>query len=213
MILRRTFKRTAGACLALAFAMQSANAAMIVSVDMDTATPGVQSEWNPADHPGVTSFSADLVMDVTGADIVLAYGISVQYDTAPMDATAATEGGPFGEFTTAHLSEGVEWINDDIGGGLGMVATIEANDVTGGGFALVNGSFLLGSIDFDLTTTRGAAGEIVPGVFNVGVDAVLDGAWGEVQDSVEFRSGFVLPEPSSVALLVLGGLTLLRRRR
>ena len=79
---------------------------------------------------------------------------------------------------------------------------------------MTNTTYVLGSIDFevDLPIDDGLP-DVVPGFHNAGVDGFLDPGWNTINaDLVEFRSGYVTPEPASMALLLLGGLAVLRRR-
>ena len=67
----------------------------------------------------------------------------------------------------------------------------------------------LGSYDDYLLTLGGVA---VPGLSVFGVDAVNNNLWAVLDHASIFGSG-VIPEPATLGLLCMGGLSLLRRRR
>lgn len=199
---KKLLKLTAGllvcfGCAAPAFAQ------VILSVDMDTGTPGIQSTRNT-----LGPFTAGLVMTV-GPGGVSSYGISVLFDNTELSlvgAPASTELQPLGgggfNFTPGVASESQA---------LGQVFTFEAATF---GLGPVSTSFTFGTINYTVTAlVDDAVPDITLGFYSVGIDGLFDNAGVAVVPV--FADGFVVPEPSTAALLLCGTLAswMLRRGR
>ncbi|MFV2065920.1 MAG: PEP-CTERM sorting domain-containing protein [Pirellulales bacterium] len=185
------------------------------------------------------NFTVDLLGTLTttaGTPATLSiYGVSVQYDTAPLDlnpagsTTAATEAlpaadvfgvafpAPGGAFSF-NLDAGVTGATESVGGGKGQVSTFEAGTF-GAGPDTTNQSsitFLVGSINF--TATALGTSTLTPGAFNVGFDGFSDNLGGSVVPTFNSGTITVTPEPGSLMLMGLAAMSSLcgyglRRRR
>ncbi|MFT5422302.1 MAG: hypothetical protein ACI89L_000059 [Phycisphaerales bacterium] len=67
------------------------------------------------------------------------------------------------------------------------------------------------TMEFDVVTTGGGGGD--PGVDHLSVAGLATPGWGDASIAGAFKSYTVVPSPASAALLGLGGLVGLRRRR
>ena len=184
--------------------MTAASAAVIVDVDMDIVTPGIQSTRAAAVGD---SFTAALVMTVDGLG-VSSYGVSVNFDNVELalnGAPATTELLPVGftfNFTAGVSSESQA---------LGEVRTFEAATL---GSGPASTSFTIGTIAYTVTAVSdNGIADIAPGLFNVGIDGIFDNLSGVAPTT--FNPGYVIPEPGSATLLmaVVAGLFVARRRR
>lgn len=142
-------------------------AAVTISVDMDPATPGIQSTRTAAVGETLT---IELVMTVDAAG-VSSYGVSANFDNAELTlsgAPATTELLPAG--FTYNLNAGVNSESQ----ALGQVRTFEAATL---GTGPVSTSFVIGRISFTASApvTDGTA-DVTLGFFNVGVDGCFDNA-------------------------------------
>lgn len=188
-----------------AFLVRSANAQVTVSVDMDTTLDDIQDRR--AADPG-ESFPVDIVFEV-GPSGLSSYGVSVQFDTFELDLLGATPAlellPPDFDF---NLTQGVAGVFEDIGGGLGQVSTFEAATL---GMGPAESNFIVGTIDFAVATALDdGLPNIIPGLFNTGIDGFFDNAGRSVEPV--FEPGSVVPEPSSIALMVLGCIGVVRRK-
>jgi hypothetical protein len=159
-------------------------AAVTISVDMDPATPGIQSNRVAAVGQSIT---VDLVMGV-GAEGVSSYGLSVNFDKVELSlngAPAATELLPTG--FTYNLNSGANSESQP----LGQIRTFEAATLGNGP---TNTIFVIGSI----TLTAGlpvidAAADVTLGFFNIGVDGLFDNAGSTVTPTLV--SGYLTTLP------------------
>ena len=196
--------------VSLLTAITVAPAAVLVSVDMDTVTPGIQSSITVAP---AAIFSVNLVVTADAAG-VSSYGISALFDNAELtlngipDSAAATELLPAG--FAFNLSVGVLSASQ----ALGQVYTFDAATFAAGP---VGTSFIIGSISFVATApVTDAPLDVTPGLFNTGFDGIFDNASGDLGPGAIFVGGRVnvVPEPGSAALLLAGaGAVALRGRR
>jgi hypothetical protein len=148
-----------------------AQAQLKVSIDVDPAA-GIQDAISVSPGDMVT---ASIVVDV-GASGLSSYGISAQFDTTELDlkgASPAVELLPAG--FTFNITPGVQGFHENIGGGLGDVQTFEAATFAAGP---VNTSFEIGRVNFIAVAPSGTTTDIdiLPGEFNVGIDAFFDNA-------------------------------------
>lgn len=209
------FGRCAGLLMAASLYTQPTQAQLVISMDMDTATLGIQSTRiaSPGDI-----FDVELVFDLTGQPAgVASYGVSVQFNNTELmlnGSPAATAYLPAG-FGFSHFSAtGVGAESNDIGGGLGQVSTFEATTF---GLGPTSGTMPVGKISFKvLSPVLFAGADVTPGLFNTGVDGLFDNSSTSI-GAVTFNSGSVVPEPSALALttsgLLLAGVLIRRLRR
>jgi hypothetical protein len=157
--------------------LAAAFGAMSVSVDMDLATPGIQS--TRAASTGET-FTAGIVINVD-SNGVSSYGISLMFDNIELmlnGSPASTELLPVG---LTNLTAGVLLES------LGSISTFEAVTILPGP---VNTNFLIGTIAFRVRTpTNDSLPDLTPGFFNTGVDGFYDNAGRSVTPT--FNSGFL----------------------
>lgn len=181
------------------------NGQVTVSIDMDTNVPGVQG--SRVASPG-ESFPIAMWLDV-GASGLSSYGVSLLFDTIEFDlmgAGAASELLPAGfDF---NLTDGVESLLEDIGGGLGRVSTFEAATF---GAGPIDSTFIIGTIDFlvDAIADDGLV-DLTPGLFNAGIDGFFSNAGTPILPV--FHPGHVVPEPISLTLLALGAVLIVGRQ-
>ncbi len=163
----------------------AAPGAITISVDMDPATPGIQSIR--AASTGDT-FTAGIVMSVDSAG-VSSYGISVLFDSTELmlnGSPAATELLPTN--LTYNLSTGVALESSS------NVYTFEAVTL---GTGPMNTNFLIGTIAFRIKTpTNDNLPDMTLGLYNTGVDGVYDNAGNAVAPT--FNSGLLTPRGPSL---------------
>jgi hypothetical protein len=180
-------------------------AAVTVDVDMDTATPGIQSSRTAAVND---TFSIALVMTADAAG-VSSYFVSVNFDPIELTlngAPASTELLPAG--FTFNFNAGVNSESQ----ALGQVLTFEAATF---GLGPVSSSFTIGTIDYKVASVlNDGLADITPGLFNGGVDGIFDNASGDLGPGAVFNPGYVVPEPAGAMLLLMGtGFLCAARRR
>jgi hypothetical protein len=191
----------AGCVGSLFTAIPAAPAALMVSVDMDTATPGIQSSisvlpgaalsvdlWATVDAAGLSSFSISSVFDTTELSLNPPGGLAPF--VAPMENNA-----------------------------LGQVYSFNAGTF---GAGPVSTSFVFGSISFTAPTpVTNGANDVSVGYFNAPglVDDAFDNAGISLAPGTVFVGGKVdvIPEPSNAliglsCLLCLGFLRSRTRR-
>jgi hypothetical protein len=164
-----------------------------VSVDMDLATPGIQS--TRAALPGdLVTVGILMSVDTNG---VSSCGISALFDNAQLNLTgapAATEFLPTG--LTDNLTAGVVSESNLPG----RIYTFEAVTL---GAGPVNTNFLIGTIAFKvLSVTNDGVPDITLGYFNSGVDGFYDNAGNPV--SPRFNSGFLTPAAPLLRVALTG---------
>jgi hypothetical protein len=175
-----------------------ARAAIILSVDFDPLTPGIQSERGVA--TGET-FSADVVMNLTEASTLSAYQFSVQFDRNEIEFVSRSETAPpgFGFFETD--SSNVNNLAN------GLLYRFGAD--SGAGPVAPAGPFVVASLTFRGLAPSGSPTDIDvrPGKFETGLDDFLaNGTFLPIPDSqLVFNGGSVtasaaIPEPTSLGL-------------
>jgi hypothetical protein len=200
-----------------------------VAVVEFSPNPNTAGNWhyNPSDDGGVLSFDQDIVVDrgLSSNDDALA-GASV---SLPTFAVGGIPGGPYTlaplgspEVAIASADGIVTYLTGTLGeGDLGVIGTvaggytcfqtdITAVSITAEGEALGSAALaLIGnmqepSLDFELSLQGGSGS----GYYSFG-DMLDDGQSG----SGGFSGAMSVPEPATMALLGLGSLVLMRRRR
>ena len=186
-------------CVSLFTAITAAPAALLVSVDMDTGTPGIQSSISVL--PGA-AFSVDLWVTVDAAGLS-SFSISSTFDTTelslnPPGGPAASQPalpGGLAPFTPPSENNGLGQVYSFNGGtfGTGPVST----------------SFIFGSISFTAPTpVTNGVDDVSVGYFNLpgAIDDAFNNASVSVAPGTVFTGGKVniVPEPCSAALLILG---------
>jgi len=188
---------------------------IIISVDMNPVTPGIQSNFEAVAGSIGTTFTAGLFMQLTGSTSISVYNFSVEYDRNELTFRSRSE-------TPANLT------------GLSELDTTNANNIStgrlfrfdGGTFAASGGPTApfgpvkIGEIVFSTSTPSGGASDIdiTPGRFEPLFDTFFDNPGAELMSSVIFNGGSLsvaIPEPASLSLV---GIALLasgvyRRRR
>ena len=183
-------------------------AAVMIEVDMDDITPGIQSTrsslapftatlWMTADPAGVSSYSVSVLFDNT----------ELMLDGSP----AATEFLPVG--FTFNFTAGVASESNGItpNSPAGSVNSFEAATF---GPGPVSSLFPIGTIKFKvLSIVNDGSPDVSIGLFNAGADGISDSVGGDLAPTAIYVAGRVVPEPSSIALLLAGMGTLSLRRR
>ena len=172
--MRRAFqgmKRRAAqlSCLILVLWASEGRAAVIVDIDLDPVTPGVQDTLLVA--PGSTVTAAVVVTVDAGG--LSSYAVSAEFDSLELDlaaSPAATENLPSG--FDANITLGVESETEDLGTGVGQVLTFEA---VAFGLGPASTQFTAGTIQFTAPSPAdGAPFDVESGAFNVSVDGAFD---------------------------------------
>ena len=202
--------RTSGFAAALAGLLAWAtdgSAAVVISVDMDPGTVGIQSVRlaSPGDF-----ITVDLIMTV-GAEGVSSYSVSANFDTGEL----SLDGSPAASYPAlpAPLVAGAAAFEDSA---MGKAWSFSA--FTGGtGPSLT--SFVFGKIKFMVTTpVTDLSEDVTPGFFNLpgALDSMFDNTL-PVGSPIAptFVGGYVnvVPEPGALACLTGGALALAFRRR
>jgi hypothetical protein len=196
---------------------KSANAGVVVSVDWDATLAGIQSS---IEAPSVGStVTARISFDLTGSTPVPGYTLSVRFSSDSLalvlpplvyrvDQSSTSVGG-YPISGNQLLDNPAVLVVDPTLGNARQLANF-AGFVSGDGPS--TGSFNVSDLTF--TVLSNVAGPVVlPGFFR-GPDVFLDVNGNPVSDVV-FRSGSftAVPEPCSIALVLLGGCTLACRSR
>jgi len=174
--------------------------AIVLRVDMDLATPGIQS--NLVTTPG-SMVTTGLFMELTAPTSLAIYNFSVEFDR--------------NELTFQSRSETPETLT-----GLSELDTTNGNNIStgrlfrfdGGTFAATGGPtgpfgpVKVGEIVFlaSAPTGTGTDIDVTPGRFEPLFDTFFDNPGVEVTNQVTFVGGSVsfVPEPTSMGLVVLG---------
>lgn len=175
------------------------HAAIIISIDMDPNTAGIQSTRTSS--VGDT-FTANLVFDL-GASYpagLSGYSVRVRFDTVELSlngSPAATESGPAGWI---NLTAGVDYETETLpspNSGLGELNTFESATF---GAGINSGSFIAGSIMFSVASVSDdGLADIFPH-FGAG-DGLWDGSGTKIDSlTATLNSGAVVPEPQTYGL-------------
>lgn len=176
--------------------------AIVLRVDMDPATPGIQD--NIVATPG-TTLTTGLFMELTAPTSLAVYNFSVQFDTNELTFQSRSE--------TPEVLTGLSELD----------ATNPNNISTGRLFRFDGGTFSaaggptgpfgpvkVGEINFLASTPLGTATDIdvIPGLFEPSFDSFFDNPGAEVTSQVTFFGGSVslavIPEPTSMGLVFIG---------
>jgi hypothetical protein len=199
-----TLSKAVTALVVVSGCVTSGLAQVSFSVDMDLGTAGIQN--TRAASPG-DIFSVGLVLNVDAAG-VSSYGVSALFDTTELTLNGVTPAannpalpGGLGSLAAPTWNNGAGWVHSFNGAtlGLGPAST----------------SFLVGTIDYQaVVPVSDGLADVSPGFFNFAIDGYFDNAGNPVVPT--FNPGYVVvvPEPSTVALLFAGTLSMwLARRR
>lgn len=139
----------------------SARADVILSIDLDTTVAGIQ---NTRDfNPGQT-FTAALVLQVTGTSRVAAFSVGMNFDRTELTATAVDTSGRaagFGQVNTASINQAT-----------GQVRPFDAISV---GPVLENFTGNLGLVTFTATSPLSDGANDIIAAFQTTGDDILDG--------------------------------------
>ena len=172
--MRRTFLRTRWIAvqllsLSVLLLAKPGWGAVVVDLDLDPATPGVQDSLLVAPGAAVTA-AVVITVDAGGLS---SYAVSAEFDSLELDlaaSPAATELLPAG--FDANITPGVESETEDVGGGVGQVLTFEA---VAFGLGPASTQFTAGTIQFTAPNpTDGGPYDVESGAFNLSVDGAFD---------------------------------------
>jgi hypothetical protein len=198
------------ASILLAAAMTSPlQARVVVSVDLDQATSGIQSTGNYLVGDTIT---ADLFLELTDSTDLALYNFSFDYDQNGMSFVSREEF-DFGPLSELDSTNGVDTAN-------GLVLRIDGGNFTQTAVAPL-GPSSIARLTFVATGESGGSVNLNPGLFEVGFDAFFNDAGEDLfaAGDVDFFGATAnisaVPEPSSMALIALvgGGVAFGRRRR
>jgi hypothetical protein len=196
------------AILAAYVSPSPSRADIILSVDLDPATPGIQSNGDFA--PGQT-ITADIVMNLSGNSTLSAYQFSLRFDRNELTFVSRSETAPpgFGFFETdASNGNNLATSSDQ-----GLLYRFGAD--SGAGPIAPAGPFVVASAVFTARNATGGLGDIdiAPGKFEDGLDDFLaNGTFLPIPNSQLVFNGAsitpvaAIPEPTSLSLI---GMTLL----
>lgn len=200
-------------------------AAVIVSVDMDLASPGIQSTLETT--PG-SNVSFGLVLSLTSPTSLSAYNLSFRYDNSELTYVTGsrqefasnvpvTGGGAFSETDTANQLSPFSIV-----GVPGLVLSRFDGVTTGQGPTGPFGPVLIAQASFTATAPVGNASDIdvLPGLFEAAFNENFDNSSNLLLGSdFVFNGGSLtlstIPEPTSLLLMSFAGfgLTFARRRK
>lgn len=190
--------------LLVCFFASRSQAAIILSVDFDTATPGYQSTRPSATGQTVL---ASIFMELTGTTTLSAYQFSVLFDKNELSYVANSRSEPvpagFGFFetdpqNTVDLANGVlKFFGADTGAGP------DASNVA------QRGPYLVATASFLVTTPVGSTSDIdinAARLISEGDDFLLNGSGAVIPTSeLIFNGGSITPVPEPSSLALLGG--------
>jgi hypothetical protein len=177
-----------------------ARSAIVLSVDMDLATAGIQENLVTSQGSTVT---AGLFMELTGTTSVATFNYSVQFDRNELSFVSRRE-------------------TPDVLTGLVEIDASNPNDLAAGILRRFDGTTFgngpvgpfgpvkVGELVFTANTITGGPTDfdILPGRFEPTFDSFFDNGFAEVTAQVTFRGGSVslavIPEPTSVGLVFIG---------
>jgi hypothetical protein len=174
--------------------------AIVLSVDMDLVTPGIQS--NIEASPGAT-VTAGLMIELTAPTSLAVYNFSVEFDRNELTFQSRSE--------TPDALTGLSELDATNGNN---ISTGQLFRFDGGTFAATGGPtgpfgpVRVGQVAFLVSTPTGSATDIDvrPGRFEPLFDTFFDNLGSEVTAQVTFVGGSVtaIPEPTSLGLVAIG---------
>jgi hypothetical protein len=174
--------------------------AIVLSVDMDLLTPGIQS--NIQTSPGAT-VTAGLMIELTAPTSLAVYNFSVEFDRNELTFQSRSE--------TPDALTGLSELDSTNGNN---ISTGQLFRFDGGTFAATGGPtgpfgpVRVGQVAFLVSTPTGSATDIDvrPGRFEPLFDTFFDNLGSEVTAQVTFVGGSVtaIPEPTSLGLVAIG---------
>jgi hypothetical protein len=172
---------------------------IIISVDMDAATPGIQSVLEGT--PG-TTITAGLWMQLTGSTSIATYNFSVEYDRTELTFQSRIE--------TPNALTGLSELDpsNPVESNIGRLRRFDGGTFASGPVAPF-GPVKIGEIVFSTLVPSGEAADfdVTPGRFEPLFDTFFDNGFNEVTSLVTFVPGsftaIAIPEPTSMTLLGL----------
>jgi hypothetical protein len=179
--------------------------AIIVSVDLDDATPGIQ---NNRIFGAGQSVTAGVFMELTSPSNLAIYNFSVRYDTSELTFVSRAESA-FGVLTETDTTNPVNTTT-------GTIFRIDGSTF-GPAQTAPFGPTRVATLVFTTTNPTGGINDIdiIAGLFQSADDLFFDNAFNNVNTTVTFNGASIsaVPEPGSVMLLAAGGAGLFWFRR
>lgn len=193
-----------------------ADAAISVSIDMNTSQAGIQNERFV--RPGEV-FDVGVVISLSDASTLSFYDFAVRLDDSELDLDAGSivENRPT-DFSSLRSGPNVSSGSGEVLLGPGAFVQIDGFEGFNATGSIAAGDFTVGT--FSLTASNAITDgflDIVGGSFNVGTNGFLDGNSQDVGSQVSFFGGTVTAVPEPATWMVLGaistGIVAVRARR
>ncbi len=203
---------------------KTCSAELILSIDWDPVTPGVQNTLSSTSEVN-SNVRAAIVAELTGGTTLYYYRVSVRYDPERLAFVQRSEttrvSGFLASFTEPILDSDPGPLEPQSGDGFTIYRELQRFDgeeETGTGFldattASIGNGITLGVIDFTLLSTSGTGPLIKPGLYESttgplgGLDVPLDTLTGNDGQIGAPLAGNAAPNPDTTLIIQVGTIT------